>query len=314
MTTTENSTIEPTEAPPTSDAIAPEAAVAPEQDAASTPGLATEPAHEAGTRSDAAADPFTLSLPADAAVDPAVDSAVLSEQGAEIQPTLDEPVAERPAPVADQVLLASVDVARAALLEVTPADTIGEPVGHVAEEDHVLSLFFDSKLRGYPGWRWTVTLSRVGDDETPSVLETELMPGENALLAPEWVPWSERLADYQAGQEVAENEARALAEAAAVLDDSDDDDEDDVFSILHAGDVDGVDVDEIDEDASDDESDEEEDEEEDDDEEDDEDEDDDESEDEDADEDDSNDDSDDDSDDDDADDEDSDDDGPERSY
>ncbi|MCP2030186.1 hypothetical protein L1277_000250 [Okibacterium sp. HSC-33S16] len=155
-----------------------------------------------------------------------------------------EPVAPKPAPVADEVLLAAVDIARAALRDVTPASTIGEPVGHVVEDDHVLSLLFATTLPGYPGWNWTVTLARVEDGE-PMVLETELMPGDKALLAPEWVPWSERLADYRASQEAAEAESRALAEAAAELED-DEDDEDEGFSILHAGDLDGVDVDEID--------------------------------------------------------------------
>ena len=112
--------------------------------------------------------------------------------------------------VADEVLLASVDLARRSLLEVTPAETVGSVIGHVAEDDHVLTLLFASDLGGYPGWRWSVTIARVDDGE-PTVLETELMPGDTALLAPEWVPWSERLADYRAAQDAA---AAAAAEAA----------------------------------------------------------------------------------------------------
>jgi hypothetical protein len=244
MTTTENSTIEPTHEPALSKETSPQTAVEPAADVA---GAVSD---DGDQQADVAPhEPAAIGeeVPDGAQTDePAADGSV-HEAGDASSAAGDSAVA-RPAPVADEVLLASVDLARAALLEVTPADTVGDPVGHVAEDDHVLSLFFDSKLRGYPGWHWTVTLSRVGDAETVTVLETELMPGEDALLAPEWVPWSERLADYQAGQEVAENEARALAEAAAVLDDSDDEDDEDVFSILHAGDVDGVDVDEIDQD------------------------------------------------------------------
>ncbi|HEV7849480.1 MAG TPA: DUF3027 domain-containing protein [Mycetocola sp.] len=247
MTTTENSTIEPTHEPALSKETSPQTAVEPAAD------VAGAVSNDGDQQADVAPhEPAAIGeeVPDGAQTDePAADGSV-HEAGDASSAAGDSAVA-RPAPVADEVLLASVDLARAALLEVTPADTVGDPVGHVAEDDHVLSLFFDSKLRGYPGWHWTVTLSRVGDAETVTVLETELMPGENALLAPEWVPWSERLADYQAGQEVAENEARALAEAAAVLDDSDDEDaedDEDVFSILHAGDVDGVDVDEIDQD------------------------------------------------------------------
>lgn len=112
---------------------------------------------------------------------------------------------------ADETLLAAVDLARAALLEITPADTIGAPVGHIVEGEHVVSLLFDCTMSGYPGWHWTVSLSRVDDESEPSVLETELMPGGEALLAPEWVPWSDRLADYRTAQELAAAEAEASA-------------------------------------------------------------------------------------------------------
>ncbi|MEO6201370.1 MAG: DUF3027 domain-containing protein [Cryobacterium sp.] len=134
--------------------------------------------------------------------------------------------------LADSTLLAAVDLARAALLEITPADTIGEPVGHIVEGEHVLSLLFDCAMTGYPGWHWTVSLSRVDDGSEPSVLETELMPGGEALLAPEWIPWSDRLADYRTAQDVAAADAAASAvDALDALDafdvDSDEHDDDD---------------------------------------------------------------------------------------
>ena len=139
--------------------------------------------------------------------------------------------AAAPVVVADEVLLDSVDLARRALLEVTPAETVGSVVGHSVEDERVLTFLFASDLAGYPGWRWSVTIARVDDGE-PTVLETELMPGDTALLAPEWIPWSERLADYRAAQEAA---AAAAAEAADGTEDdeataadleSDDEDED----------------------------------------------------------------------------------------
>ena len=148
--------------------------------------------------------------------------------------------------LADETLLKAVDVARAALLEITPADTVGEPVGHILEGEHVVSLLFDCLMTGYPGWHWTVSLSRIDGDSQPSVLETELMPGGDALLAPEWVPWSDRLADYRTAEELAE--AEAAAEALDALDDFDvetDDPaaEDDDFEDEDSGDdeLDGID-------------------------------------------------------------------------
>jgi hypothetical protein len=124
------------------------------------------------------------------------------------------------------------DLAREALLEVTPESTVGAPVGTVDEGDGVVSVLFANRLPGYPGWRWTVSVAKIGDDE-PTVLEVELMPGDGSLVAPEWVPWSERLAEYRAAQEH-ESEGEGGDEDAdddesddEDYDDSDDDDSDD---------------------------------------------------------------------------------------
>lgn len=125
---------------------------------------------------------------------------------------------------ADEVLAGSTDLARNALELITPADTIGEPLGYIVEGEHVLSLLFDCLMTGYPGWRWTVSLSRVDGDAEPQVLETELMPGDDALLAPEWVPWSDRLADAKVAEELA---AVELADEDYDDDDDDSDDDDD---------------------------------------------------------------------------------------
>ncbi|WP_285036966.1 DUF3027 domain-containing protein [Plantibacter sp. ME-Dv--P-095] len=142
-------------------------------------------------------------------------------------PTASEDDGTAPPPVPDETLIAAVALAREALQSITPASTVGEPAGHVVVDDHVVSLLFANTMPGYPGWFWTVTLSRTSDDAEPNVLETELMPGDGALLAPQWVPWSERLADYRAAQEAA-----AAAAADEALDDGDEadefDDEDDV--------------------------------------------------------------------------------------
>lgn len=170
-------------------------------------------------------------------------------------------------PDADARLVGAHDLALAALHEITPVSTVGPAAGYVLEEDGSVSLRFENRLPGYPGWYWTVTVARV-DDEEPTVLEAELMPNDGALLAPEWVPWAERLADYRAHQiELAAQAAALAAEAGDAiedgavvdegsdeddlddLDDDDDDDDDHVGDLLHAGDLDGVDIDELDESA-----------------------------------------------------------------
>jgi len=109
----------------------------------------------------------------------------------------------------DEVLLASRDLARAALAEITDPRSIGADAGYEIHEAHVLTLYFECRLEGYPGWRWAATLARADELTEPTVLEVELLPGEGAVIAPEWVPWSERLAQYR------ETQARQAAEGAA---------------------------------------------------------------------------------------------------
>lgn len=178
-------------------------------------------------------------------------------------PALDSAAADT-VTVPDAVLSASVDVARDALLKITDAGSIGEPAGHLVHDEHVLSLLFQCLLPGYPGWHWTVTLARADETSAPTVLETELMPGENALLAPEWVPWSDRLAEYQAAQQAKDagdtSDEEDTDEEDTDDDDTDDEDDDDELDeedadqlgTLHGGDIDGVDIDDIDSDDIDD--------------------------------------------------------------
>jgi hypothetical protein len=148
------------------------------------------------------------------------------------------------------------DLAREALLEVTPESTVGAPVGTVDEGDGVVSVLFANRLPGYPGWRWTVSVAEVGDDE-PTVLEVELMPGDGSLVAPEWVPWSERLADYRAAQEhEGEDESDEDSDDEDDdYDDSDDDEDSDEDDDYDDSDDDEDDEDDDEDDEDDDESD-----------------------------------------------------------
>ncbi|QAV70064.1 DUF3027 domain-containing protein [Salinibacterium sp. UTAS2018] len=147
-------------------------------------------------------------------------------------------------------------LARGALLEITTDASIGALVGEQVESDGTVSVLFASALLGYPGWNWTVSVAHV-EGEEPTILEAELMPAQGALLSPDWVPWSERLADYKAAQAATEAADAEKAAAEEVDDDDDDDDDDDEFgsSVLHGGDLDGVDIDASDDDEDDDESD-----------------------------------------------------------
>ena len=94
----------------------------------------------------------------------------------------------------DAVLEGAVDLARAAAEEVAAEPGhVGEHLGAVVETERVVSHRFAATQRGYRGWHWTVTLARVPRGRTATVSEVELLPGDEALLAASWVPWSERL-------------------------------------------------------------------------------------------------------------------------
>jgi hypothetical protein len=144
------------------------------------------------------------------------------------------------------------ELALAALHEITPAATIGDYVDASVADDGVLTLRFANRMAGYPGWFWTVGLAQV-EDSAPTVLEAELTPGEGALTAPEWLPWAERLAEYEAAQAALAAEGLATDDLERDededLDDVDDldalDYDNDGSPILHSGDVDGVDIDEL---------------------------------------------------------------------
>lgn len=93
----------------------------------------------------------------------------------------------------EKTLALAVDQARRALFDVTHQSNIGEHAGVVQEGERVVTHAFVCLLPGYRGWFWTVTLSRVPRGRKGTVDEVSLRPGPDALLAPEWVPWADRL-------------------------------------------------------------------------------------------------------------------------
>lgn len=106
-------------------------------------------------------------------------------------------------PALDAALAEAVELARAAAVELaatdvgvveagSPSHQVGRHLGVRAEGEYAVTHGFACALPGYVGWHWAVTLVRAPGDE-PGVAEVVLLPGEGALLAPAWVPWSERL-------------------------------------------------------------------------------------------------------------------------
>lgn len=113
----------------------------------------------------------------------------------ETAPSPTEPeVVDMPVVTTDPLLTAAVDLARRAARE-TAGQKVGAHLG-VEEEDGdplVLTHSFASNDPAYVGWRWAVTVTRAEGSDEVTVDEVVLLPGEGALLAPAWVPWSERV-------------------------------------------------------------------------------------------------------------------------
>ena len=93
----------------------------------------------------------------------------------------------------DAVLEAAVDVARAGAEAVAHPRPVGEHVGFEMVSDRLATHYFASTDEGYVGWCWSVTIARVPRGRVATVCEVDMTPRDGALLAPEWVPWEDRL-------------------------------------------------------------------------------------------------------------------------
>lgn len=103
--------------------------------------------------------------------------------------------------VADAVLAAAVELARAAAVETAGKDEVGDHLGARAEDQRLVTHYFASTARGYVGWQWAVTLARPPRARTGTVCEVALLPGDGAIVAPAWLPWSERLQPGDIGRD-----------------------------------------------------------------------------------------------------------------
>jgi hypothetical protein len=93
----------------------------------------------------------------------------------------------------DRLCAEAVDVALAVTREAVGTESVGEHLGVVAEGDRVVTHLFACTEPAYRGWQWATTLTRASRAKAVTVDETVLLPGPDSVLAPEWVPWNERL-------------------------------------------------------------------------------------------------------------------------
>jgi Protein of unknown function (DUF3027) len=99
----------------------------------------------------------------------------------------------------DAAAAAAVDLARAAAVEDAEPGTVGEHLGVTAEGERLVTHSFASLAKGYRGWRWAVTVARASRSRVVTVCEVVLLPGSDAILAPPWLPWQDRIAPGDLG-------------------------------------------------------------------------------------------------------------------
>ncbi len=155
------------------------------------------PAENAEKAEDSTPDPFTP---------------LVEEVGT---PSLGVPHKLRRTSKVDDILAAAKDVALQGVQEIAPAHAIGL-VHHVrAEEERLSTHLFECTLPGYRGWFWFATLSRAPRSRVATICEVGLLPGDDALIAPDWVPWADRVRPEDLQENAAEENADSAEDTEA---------------------------------------------------------------------------------------------------
>jgi hypothetical protein len=135
----------------------------------------------------------------------------------------------------DAVAVGAVEAARDALIADVGPDGVGEHLGHVVEGDRLVTHLFAATMPGYRGWRWSVTVARAARARQVTVDEVVLLPGDDAIVAPAWVPYRERIqpGDLSPGDvlPVPEDDPRLVPTYSFGDDDLDDDARDQIRSV-----------------------------------------------------------------------------------
>ncbi|WP_035772561.1 DUF3027 domain-containing protein [Arthrobacter sp. Br18] len=120
------------------------------------------------------------------------DDDAFPDAGVVPAPVAKRRAAKRPAK-ADALLEAAVDFARAGVLQVASNEQVGRHVTSYPDGERLLTHRFEAFVPGYGEWEWFATLARVPRGKEPSICEVGLLPSDRALIAPEWLPWSQRV-------------------------------------------------------------------------------------------------------------------------
>jgi hypothetical protein len=91
--------------------------------------------------------------------------------------------------------MSTLELARsAAIADAGNPELVGADVSVEIEDDgRVETYLFEANLAGYKGWRWCVTIAKVDKKSEPTICDVVVLPGPDALLAPEWVAYRDRI-------------------------------------------------------------------------------------------------------------------------
>ncbi|MET0896345.1 MAG: DUF3027 domain-containing protein [Mycobacterium sp.] len=106
-------------------------------------------------------------------------------------PPASEPFEATPGELAS-LLTGAVGDARAAIEELS-SGSVGDYLGVTHEDPTSATHRFLADLPGYRGWQWAVVIAAYPGADHVTISEVVLVPGPTALLAPQWVPWDQRV-------------------------------------------------------------------------------------------------------------------------
>ena len=82
----------------------------------------------------------------------------------------------------------------AALADAEFASQVGDFVSVEYDDDNrVATYLFKAEVAGYLGWRWCITVAKVDEDATPTVCDVVILPGPDSLIAPDHIPYRDRI-------------------------------------------------------------------------------------------------------------------------
>lgn len=121
----------------------------------------------------------------------------------------------------------ALDLARSAVIANSENKLhIGDFISVEFDDENLLATYlFEAKLSGYKGWRWCVTVAKVDKDSPATICDVVVLPGPDALLAPDWIPYRDRIqpGDVGVGDIFPSSlaDTRLVAGAQALLQDED---------------------------------------------------------------------------------------------